>query len=85
MDGSSYNNYYHNDLGNISSDPDQLYFQAKTAIQLLIDYCYTRNCGEAEKEKLNEILDMLIECHENSEIDFVYNNNLDGEEGIYND
>ena len=84
MDGS-YNTCYHNNLSNISSDPDQLYFQAENAIQLLIDYCYTRNCGEDEREKLYDILNMLVECHDTSELDFIYNNNLDGEEAIYND
>lgn len=84
MEGSL-SNYYHNDISNTPSDPDQLYYRAENIIQLLIDYCYTRNCGEEEREKLNEILDALIECHESSELDYVYNNNLDGEEDIYND
>ena len=84
MEGRVFN-YYHNDISNNSSDPDQLYYNAENTIQLLIDYCYTRNCGEKEREKLNEILDNLIECHENSELDFIYNNNLDREEDIYND
>ncbi len=87
LKGSYYldKNYYHRDLSNNSSDPDQLYYQAENAIQLLIDYCYTRNCGEEEKAKLNEILDALTECHENSELDFIYNNNLDGSGDMYND
>ena len=71
-----------------SSDPDQLYFQAENAIQGLLDYCtvhYGYSDDSTEIDTLNRILNELIECHENSELDFIYNNNLDGDEDIYND
>ena len=68
-----------------SSDPDQLYFRAENILQELLDYCYARDGDSEEIEKLNTIIDLLHECHENSSIDFIYNNNLDGEDEIYND